>query len=370
MSSPSLLPARCFEELAGRRITVRANGRAATFLNPDQERIKKIDVDCWLQPVTGLKSDFLLAKAETVDVIIELKGQDIDHALNQILATLEHWKTTKYCSPRFGGLVVFTRSPKRSATLDNLKLKLLTKHKIWIEMGKSEVQEYEFVLFTGNEAMNPLQDQLDEITANTRHLVQAERLAVGERAVEELFASGIEERILPVGAMAPEFALKDANGRLVRSSDLLAVGPLVIKFFRGRWCSYCVTELEAWRDLYGTLRERGALLVAIGPQIARQSDFMAGQHGLPFPVLNDPGCAVAEKFGLVYTVPEYHQHYYRSILVNIPFVNGEPSWRLPLPATYVIGRDGRVFFAEAHADFRVRPEPEEALAVALAAHGR
>jgi len=217
--------------------------------------------------------------------------------------------------------------------------------------------------------MTSLQDHLDEITANTRHLVQAARLAVGERAVEELFASGIEERILPVGAQAPEFALKDANGRMVRSADLLAVGPLVIKFFRGRWCPYCVTELEAWRDLYGTLREREALLVAIGPQIARQSDFMAGQHGLPFPVLSDPGCAVAEKFGLVYTVPEYHQQYYRSILVNIPFVNGEPSWRLPLPATYVIGRDGRVLFAEAHADFRVRPEPEEALAAALAAHG-
>ena len=207
-----------------------------------------------------------------------------------------------------------------------------------------------------------LQDQLDEITANTRHLVQAERLAVGERAVEELFSSGIEERILPVGALAPEFALKDANNRLVRSTDLLALGPLVIKFFRGRWCSYCVTELEAWRDLYGTLREREGLLVAIGPQIARQSDFMAGQHGLPFPILHDPGNTVAEKFGLVYTVPEYLRTYYLSILVNIPFVNGEASWRLPLPATYVISPAGRVVLAEAHADFRVRPEPTEALA--------
>jgi hypothetical protein len=100
-----------------------------------------------------------------------------------------------------------------------------------------------------------LQDQLDEITANTRKLVQAERLAVGERAVEELFATGIEERILPVGVMAPEFELRDSSNRLVRSRDLLAVGPLVIKFFRGRWCSYCVTELEAWRNLYGQLRE-------------------------------------------------------------------------------------------------------------------
>jgi peroxiredoxin len=219
-------------------------------------------------------------------------------------------------------------------------------------------------------SMTPLQDQLDEITANTRNLVQAERLAVGERAAEELFATGIEDGILPVGALAPEFALNDATGRLVRSADLLALGPLVVKFFRGRWCPYCTTELEAWRDLYGQIREHESLMVAISPQTERQSDFMAGQHGLPFPVLSDPGCALAEQFGLVYTVPEYHRAYYLSVLVNIPFVNGEPSWRLPLPATYVIGRDRRVLFAEAHADFRVRPEPQEALAAVLASHSR
>jgi len=211
-----------------------------------------------------------------------------------------------------------------------------------------------------------LQDLLDEITANTRKLVQAERLAVGERAVEELFATGLEERILPVGAMAPEFELRDSANRLVKSRDLLAVGPLVIDFFRGRWCSYCVTELETWRDLYGQLRERGALLVAISPETQRQSDFAVQQHGLPFPLLHDPGAALAEQFGLVYTVPEYHQRYLKSILVNLPFMNGEASWRLPMPATYGIGRDGRVRFAEAHADFRVRPEPQEVIGALFA----
>jgi peroxiredoxin len=210
--------------------------------------------------------------------------------------------------------------------------------------------------------MPSLQDHLDEITANTRHLVQPERLAIGEKAVEELFATGIENRILPVGAQAPEFALKDSNGKLVCSRDLLALGPLVIKFFRGRWCAYCATELETWRDLYGKLREHDALLVAISPQTERQSDFMVGQHGLPFPVLVDPDNQVAEKFGLVYTIPDYHRDYYLSILVNLPFINGDKSWRLPLPATYVIGRDGKVLHAEAHADFRVRPEPQDALA--------
>ena len=218
--------------------------------------------------------------------------------------------------------------------------------------------------------MTVLQDQLDEITAQTRTLVQPERLAIGERAVEELFRSGSEDRILPTGAVAPAFALPDFSGSVVRSTDLLALGPLIVNFFRGRWCPYCVTELEAWRDLYGTLREREGLMVAIGPQTARQSDFMAGQHGLPFPILTDPACALAEKFGLVYTVPDYHRAYYQSILVNIPFVNGEPSWRLPIPATYVIAKDRKILFAEAHADFRVRPEPEEALAAAFAHHAR
>lgn len=117
-------------------------------------------------------------------------------------------------------------------------------------------------------------------------------------------------------------------------------------------------------QLYTRLREHGGLMVAISPQIERQSDFMVGQHGLLFPVLSDHGCAVAEQFGLVFTVPQYYRDYYRSILVNIPFLNDDQSWRLPLPATYVIGRDGRVAYAEAHADFRVRPEPEEALRAA------
>ncbi len=217
----------------------------------------------------------------------------------------------------------------------------------------------------------PLQDQLDAITANTRKLVQADRLAISEQATADLFNSGIEDRILPVGAQAPSFSLQDAlTGKLVRSSDLLPLGPLVINFFRGRWCPYCVTELEAWRDLQPDVRRRGALFVAISPQTTRQNDFTLQQHGLPFPLLSDPGAAVAAQFGLAYTVPEPQRHYYQSILINIPFNNAglsyhnatEASWRLTLPAVFVINQDNIIAFAEAHADFRVRPEPTEVLA--------
>jgi peroxiredoxin len=206
-----------------------------------------------------------------------------------------------------------------------------------------------------------LQDKLDDITAHTRDLVQPERLELSERAIAELFATGIEDKLLKVGDIAPAFALPDVNGKQVRSTDLLALGPVVVCFFRGRWCPYCVTELETWRDLFPAVRERGALLVAISPQTVRQNDFTLAQHSLPFPLLRDEGAAIATAFGAAYPVADYMQGYYRSILVNIPFINGESSWRLPVPATFVIDRDGVVLWSQGHADFRVRPEPADAL---------
>src|SRR6202453_1819856 len=102
--------------------------------------------------------------------------------------------------------------------------------------------------------MTVLQHHLDEITANTSNLVPPERMALRARPCQALLNSSIENRVLPVGAVAPEFTLPDASGRPVRSADLLALGPLVLNFFRGRWCAYCVTALEAWRDIYPRLR--------------------------------------------------------------------------------------------------------------------
>ena len=211
--------------------------------------------------------------------------------------------------------------------------------------------------------MTLLQDQLDQISEQTRSLVQPERLQPSEDAIAELFSTGIEQQILPVGSIAPQFSLPDSTGRMVDSADLLALGPVVVNFFRGRWCPYCLTELEAWHKLYPELRKRGALLAAISPQTVHQNDLLLQQHPFPFPVLSDPGLAVAKRFRIVYSVPAYHQKHYRSILVNIPFINDDPSWRLLLPATYLLRSDGSIAFAQAHADFRVRPEPEELLAV-------
>jgi len=113
-----------------------------------------------------------------------------------------------------------------------------------------------------------------------------------------------------------------------------------------------------------------ASVVAISPQNAHQSFLMADQHKLQFPLLSDSGNQIARKFGLVYRVPEYQQEVYRRAFVNLPFINGDSSWELPIPGTYILaeksGNAGRqtteVLYTSVNADYMERPEPADILA--------
>jgi len=206
-----------------------------------------------------------------------------------------------------------------------------------------------------------LRARLEEIQANTKKYVPAEKLAITERAIEELRQSGIAERVLPVGAQAPEFELADGDGKTFRSADALARGRLVVSFYRGRWCPYCVAELESLQAVLPQIQAAGASLIAISPQTVKHTSFTADQHELRFPVLSDPGNRVARQFGLVYRLPQELEQLYRSIFINLPNSNGDSSWELPLPATYILERDGTVLYAFADADHMLRAEPAELL---------
>ena len=191
--------------------------------------------------------------------------------------------------------------------------------------------------------------------------VPAETQAAHRRAIEEIRSSGIEQQALKPGDAAPSFSLSDQNDAPVTSAELLVRGPLIVIFLRGRWCPFCVATVESWNEALPLVREAGASLVSISPMAVKQAFFMHDQHKLGFPLLSDAGNQVARQFGLVYRVPEYQQEIYSKTFVNLPFVNGDTSWELPVPATFVIGRDGRVLFASASADYTQRAEPGEVL---------
>jgi peroxiredoxin len=204
---------------------------------------------------------------------------------------------------------------------------------------------------------------LREIFAERRELiakyVPAATQAVHAEVIEDLKRQGLADRALAEGAFAPPFELKDQNGKLIASADLLSKGRLVICFIRGRWDPFCCGQMEAMNSALPQIQQAGAGLVAISPQTVQQSFFTADQHKLRFPLLSDSGNQVARQFGLVYRVPEKQEAIYRSAFVNLPFVNGDDSWELPIPATYVLERDGTVLWASLNADHMERPEPTE-----------
>jgi peroxiredoxin len=119
--------------------------------------------------------------------------------------------------------------------------------------------------------------------------------------------------------------------------------------------------MEAMNYIASEIAAAGAALVAVSPQTEKQAFFMRDQHKLAFPLLVDAQNEVARQYGLVYRVPDEQQGLYRSTFVNLPFVNGDSSWELPIPATFVIDRDGTILFASANEDYTDRPEPLEIL---------
>ncbi len=206
-----------------------------------------------------------------------------------------------------------------------------------------------------------LREQFDERKALIANYVPPEAQAVHVRVIRELQEQRIRERALAEGARAPDFELQDQDGQRVSSKELLATAVLVICFFRGRWCPFCVGQLEAMNLVLPEIKAAGARLLAISPQTVQQSSLMAEQHQLNFPLLSDQRNQVARQFGLVYRVPEYQQSVYRRVFVNLPFVNGDDSWELPIPAAYIVGRQGRLHYASLNPDYSLRAEPAELL---------
>ena len=209
--------------------------------------------------------------------------------------------------------------------------------------------------------IRPLHEILAERKELIARYVPLELQTIHARAVAELVKSGILESAVPVGAKAPAFELKDHTGKAVSSAERLRDGPLVVCIFRGRWCPFCVGQLEAMNLIVPEIKDAGASLVAISPQTVQQSFFMADQHRLRFPLLSDANNQVARGFGLAYRVPDYQQSVYQRAMVNLPFANGDDSWQLPIPATYILDRDHSIRYASANADYRERPEPAEIL---------
>jgi peroxiredoxin len=213
-----------------------------------------------------------------------------------------------------------------------------------------------------------LQDRLDAFKADFEHgklpfKPSAQQLEAMHRATAELIASGQAGRALKAGDKAPDFVLNDPDGKPVSSRDLLTKGPLVLSFYRGVWCPYCNLELQALQAALPAMEERGASVIAVSPQTAPNSRRSQRENKLGFPILSDAKAEVANAFGIRFALPGYLVEVYKGFKNDLPLINDDPSWVLPMPARYVIGTDGIIAYAEVNPDYTQRPDPSELLPV-------
>jgi peroxiredoxin len=139
---------------------------------------------------------------------------------------------------------------------------------------------------------------------------------------------------------------------------LLAQGPVVLSFYRGGWCPYCNLEFKALNDVLPEIHALGARLVGVCPELPDHSLSTAERHQLQFEVLSDIGNNIAREYGIVMQVPASMRPLYLQWGLDVPTVNGDETWELPIPATYVIDSDGRIATAYVNKDYTQRMEPE------------
>jgi Peroxiredoxin len=185
----------------------------------------------------------------------------------------------------------------------------------------------------------------------------AEMGEIFQKSTEELVQSGIAERGKKVGSKAPDFALPNAKGTTTRLSDLLPQGPVVLTFYRGEWCPYCNLTLHAYQKYLPEMKQLGATLVAISPQTPDHSLSTAEKWQLEFEVLSDEGNQVAREYGLVFSMSEELRALYKNLGNDLETYNGDASWELPMPGTFVIAQDGTIQLAFVDADYTHRLEP-------------
>ncbi len=208
----------------------------------------------------------------------------------------------------------------------------------------------------------PVEAELQAKSAAFAEKAPPAAIEVGRKGIEEVAASGVLKTALNVGATCPSFTLGDAKGAKVTSADLLARGPVVIVFYRGAWCPYCNIYLHAWQAYLPKLAERGATLVAISGEPPDCTAAVVQKTEATFTVLSDPGYQVSRKFGVVYQVPGVVTDAMQSRGMDMKNYYGTGKAELPLSATYVVGRDGKITYAFLDADYKKRAEPGDVLA--------
>lgn len=206
----------------------------------------------------------------------------------------------------------------------------------------------------------PLETKLSEMRAGSRERMPKEMLDGIEALVADLEATVVTKAVA-VGDTAPDFTLRNAaTDETVTLSGALKDGPVVLSFYRGDWCPFCNAELHALGQVHPEILAAGAKLFYVGPETRDHAQSMIDANSTEVPLLYDEDGAVQDAYRLTFELPEGFRPMYQKMF-DFPNRNTKTGWKLPVPATYVIGQDGKVAFRHANANYQYRMEPAEIL---------
>jgi peroxiredoxin len=205
-----------------------------------------------------------------------------------------------------------------------------------------------------------LQSDLDAFRAGWLDRVGAETAGLVASDIEAL--RNLTANAKKKGDQFPARALRRGDGAVVDLAAILAAGPAVVMFYRGGWCPYCNLELRAFQQALPEIQALGATLVAVSPETPDDTIETAEKNGVAFTVLSDAGGALARDLGIEFELSPAIKALYRKFGHDLAARNDDPRWALPMPATYVVAKGGRIAAAFVDPDYRRRMEPAEAVA--------
>ena len=211
----------------------------------------------------------------------------------------------------------------------------------------------------------PLGVRLKTVADEVRRL-SPEFADIVDRMVARLASNGVGLAAPQPGEPMPDFVLPDTNGHLVSLSGLLEESTVVVSFNRGHWCPYCQLNVDALAKAAPEIQSLGARVVVISPETRRYGTQLKDYANAPFPILTDVDGGYALESNLLFWVGEEKRDAMKAGGFNIEPYQGNETWMLPIPATFVVGRDGRVKARYIDPDYRHRMEIDDLL-VALKA---
>ncbi|MGQ1946902.1 peroxiredoxin-like family protein [Geofilum sp. OHC36d9] len=203
-----------------------------------------------------------------------------------------------------------------------------------------------------------LKSLLDEKKAAFELNADKTKKEIYKKGIDSVATSGILDKALNVGDIAPNFVLNNALGQPVELYDYLKKGKVILTWYRGGWCPYCNLTLQELQSELPEFKKHGANLIALTPELPDKSLSTSEKHNLSFEVLSDVGNTVAKQYNIVFRLTDgVAKIYNKSFGLNE--YNGNKTNELPLAATYIINEKHQIIYAFMDADYRNRAEPSE-----------